>query len=57
MAACGQTMAHLAHWMHTSASHTGISSAMLRFSHWVVPVGKVPSAGIRLTGRESPTPA
>ena len=29
-----------------SGSHTGISVAMLRFSYWVVAVGKVPSIGI-----------
>ena len=31
--ACGQTMAHLPHWMQVFVSHTGISSARLRFSH------------------------
>ena len=31
--------------------------AMLRFSHWAVPVGKVPSAGRALTGRSSPWPS
>ncbi len=40
--------------MHTSGSHTGISRAMLRFSHCVVPVGQVPSTGISLTGTSSP---
>ena len=30
---------------------------MLRFSHCVVPVGKVPSRGMALTGRSSPSPA
>ena len=30
---------------------------MLRFSHCVVPVGKVPSSGMALTGRSSPSPA
>ena len=39
------------------SSHTGISRAMLRFSHWAVAVGKVPSMGMALTGRESPSPA
>jgi hypothetical protein len=29
---------------------------MLRFSHCVVPVGKVPSRGMALTGRSSPSP-
>src|SRR5512139_866156 len=36
MTACGQTITHLPHWMHRSGSHTGTSSAMLRFSYWVV---------------------
>ena len=57
MTACGQTMAHLPHWMQVFVSHTGISSAMLRFSHLAVPVGKVPSAGKALTGSMSPWPA
>ena len=30
---------------------------MLRFSYWVVPVGKVPSTGNALTGSRSPWPA
>ena len=47
MTACGQTIAHLPHWMQTSGSQTGISSAMLRFSHAAVPTGKVPSYGQR----------
>lgn len=29
---------------------------MFRFSHFVVPVGKVPSMGIALTGIRSPSP-
>ena len=36
---CGQTITHLPHWMQISGSHSGTSSAMLRFSHWVVPTG------------------
>ncbi len=32
--------------MHSTWSHTGIWSAMLRFSHCAVPVGYVPSTGI-----------
>src|ERR1039458_6752766 len=56
MTECGQTMTHLPHWMHSSSSHTGISRAMLRFSHCVVAVGKVPSMGIALTGTSSPSP-
>src|SRR5512140_1272128 len=55
--ACGQTMAHLAHCMQVLVSHTGISIAMLRFSHLEVPVGNVPSAGNALTGSMSPWPA
>jgi hypothetical protein len=54
---CGQTSTHLPHWMHSPSSQTGISRAMLRFSQRVVPLGKVPSGGRALTGRESPAPA
>src|ERR1700722_12961360 len=54
---CGHTMAHLPHWMQVLVSHTGISSARLRFSHLAVPVGNVPSAGNALTGNSSPRPA
>src|SRR5438445_6958633 len=50
MTACGQTMAHLPHWIHVFVSHTGISRARLRFSHFAVPVGNVPSQGKALTG-------
>src|SRR5512137_2954578 len=50
MTACGQTNTHLPHWMQTFSSQAVISSAMLRFSHWAVPVGNVPSMGILLTG-------
>ena len=57
MAACGQTSVHLLHWMHRSGYHTGISSAMLRFSQRAVAVGKVPSTGKALTGSWSPRPA
>src|SRR5512132_595768 len=45
MTACGQTMTHLPHWIHTAGSHTGISRARFRFSQRAVPVGKVPSLG------------
>src|SRR5512136_2957279 len=55
MEACGQTKTHLPHWMHRSDSQTGISRAILRFSHLVVPVGKVPSTGIADTGTVSPS--
>src|SRR5438477_4105641 len=54
--ACGHTMAHFPHWIHVLVSHTGISSARLRFSHFAVPVGKVPSAGNALLGSSSPFP-
>lgn len=57
MAACGQTNTHWLHWMQTLASQTGISVAMLRFSHLLVPTGQVPSAGNALTGSRSPLPA
>src|SRR5215471_3106290 len=36
---CGHTMAHLPHCMQVLVSHTGISNARLRFSHFAVPVG------------------
>src|SRR3990170_1548332 len=52
--ACGQTKTHLLHWMQMDESHTGISLAMLRFSHRVVPTGHVPSGGKALTGSRSP---
>src|SRR5262249_48654528 len=55
--ACGQTIAHLLHWMHVFVSHTGISRARFRFSHFAVPVGKVPSQGKALTGSSSPRPS
>ncbi len=35
----------------------GISSAILRFSQRVVPIGQVPSGGSAETGRASPSPA
>src|SRR6266498_5017459 len=57
MAACGQTMAHLPHWMQPETSHTGISWARLRFSYFVVPSGNVPSHGMAETGTSSPRPA
>jgi hypothetical protein len=50
MAACGQTIAHLLHWMQIPGSQIGISAAMLRFSHLEVPVGQVPSGGKALRG-------
>ena len=57
MAACGQTSAHWLHWMQILESQTGISSAMLRFSHFAVAIGQVPSIGNALTGSRSPLPA
>src|SRR6476619_7246162 len=57
MAACGQAIAHLLHWMHSFSSQTGMSWAIARFSHFVVPVGQVPSGGKALTGSRSPLPA
>ncbi len=57
MQACGQTMAHLPQSMQIASSQTGIGGAMARFSHLVVPVGKVPSTGSALTGSRSPSPA
>src|SRR5512137_1107009 len=48
---------HFMHWMHTASSHTGISSARLRFSYRAVAVGNVPSHGNALTGKSSPRPA
>ena len=57
IAACGQTSAHWLHWMQIFGSQTGISSAMLRFSHFAVAIGHVPSTGNALTGSRSPLPA
>src|SRR5436305_4946169 len=57
MAACGQASAHWLHWMQTSGSQIGISSARLRFSQRVVPMGQVPSTGKAETGSRSPLPA
>ena len=57
MVACGQMATHFKHWMHVFSSHTGISSARLRFSYCAVPVGNEPSFGNALTGSSSPSPA
>ena len=57
IAVCGQTNAHLAQSMQMSGSQIGISCAMERFSHFAVPVGKVPSTGSAETGSRSPRPA
>ena len=43
--------------MQILSSHTGISRARFRFSHFAVPVGQVPSTGKALTGSKSPFPA
>src|SRR5678815_2748471 len=56
MAACGHTSAQWLHWMQIFESHTGISSARFRFSHFAVPTGQVPSIGKALTGSRSPLP-
>ena len=55
--ACGQTIAHLPQSMQMAGSQIGIFWAIARFSYFVVPVGKVPSTGIALTGNRSPSPA
>src|SRR5262249_30762360 len=52
--ACGQTIAHLPHWMQIFESHAGISRARFRFSHRAVAVGNVPSQEKALTGSSSP---
>src|SRR5512138_2104216 len=57
IAACGQMSAHLLHWMQSDGSQVGISRAIPRFSHFVVPVGQVPSIGNAETGSWSPWPA
>ena len=57
IAACGHTSAHRPQSMQRLASQTGISSAIDRFSQRAVSVGKVPSAGMALTGSRSPRPA
>ncbi len=50
-------MAHLPQSMQIDGSQIGIIWAIARFSYLVVPVGKVPSAGMALTGSMSPSPA
>ena len=57
MAAWGQTRAQRAQSMQMDGSQIGISAARLRLSHRAVPVGKVPSTGMALTGSRSPSPA
>src|SRR5262245_64545899 len=57
MLAWGQTKEHLLHWMQTFGSQIGTSSAIRRFSHFVVPTGQVPSTGKADTGSRSPLPA
>ena len=51
MTLCGQTKLQLPHWMHVSGSHSATNSEIRRFSYVVVPLGKVPSTGMALTGR------
>ena len=45
------------HWMHSSGFQIGICTAISRFSYFVVPCGKVPSARSTkaLTGNWSPS--
>ena len=57
IAACGHTSGQIAHCVQIVSSQIGISWAMLRFSHCVVPVGKVPSTGSADTGSRSPLPS
>src|SRR5512143_1273667 len=57
MAACGQTNAHLLHWMQILSSQTGMSRAIARFSHCAVALGQVPSTGNAETGSRSPLPS
>ena len=54
IAACGQMMEQLPHWMQAAGSHCGMNAATLRFSHWVVAVGHVPSSGMAETGSTLP---
>ena len=54
IAACGQMMEQLPHWMQAAGSHCGMNAATLRFSHCVVAVGHVPSSGIAETGSSLP---
>jgi hypothetical protein len=42
--------------MHTRGSQINTSSAIRRFSHFVVPTGQVPSTGNADTGSRSPLP-
>ena len=57
IAECGQAATQWLHWVQMSGFQIGISSAMLRFSHCVVPIGQVPSGGSAETGSASPRPA
>src|SRR5512145_566870 len=57
IAACGHTSGQIAHCVQIFSSQIGISCAMLRFSHCVVPVGNVPSTGSADTGSRSPLPS
>ena len=55
MVACGQTSEHWLHWMQFSGIQRGTSTAMPRFSYFVVPVGTVPSGESMETGSLSPS--
>ncbi len=57
IAACGQIIEQKLHWTQMSGCQIGISSAIARFSNWLVPVGHVPSGGNALTGSSSPRPS
>ena len=57
IAECGQAATQWLHWVHSSSFQMGISSAILRFSQRVVPIGQVPSGGRAETGSASPSPA
>ncbi|CSE69096.1 Uncharacterised protein [Shigella sonnei] len=57
IAECGQAATQWLHWVQSSSFQMGISSAILRFSQRVVPIGQVPSGGSAETGRASPSPA
>ena len=57
IAECGQAATQWLHWVQSSSFQIGISSAILRFSQRVVPIGQVPSGGRAETGSASPSPA
>ncbi len=57
IAECGRAATQWLHSVQSSSFQMGISSAILRFSQRVVPIGKVPSRRSAETGRASPSPA